>query len=303
MSLPMHVGIVSLSTRIKRSDLMMVSAAIQKQVTRDFGPLWGLQATVSAYDRLEDVPLGYWRVTIVEDHPDIPEGASGIHLDDDGQPFALVLARQGWGITTSHEILEMLADPYGKRLVAGDSPIEEQGRVRFLVEVCDPSESNEFGYWIDGVLVSDFYTPNYFDPVGTSGVRYSFSGAITEPRQVLPGGYLSWMYDGNWYQLQYFGDELELEELGPLDSSESWRSSIDQMTNVRSQLVICGDSKEISSKSERDAIEPNHKEFSKEHAARGRALMAQIERLTSPSGKKPVSKKITLRSSTRPKKS
>lgn len=303
MSLPMHVGIVSLSSKIKRSDLMNVSAAIQKQVTRDFGPLWGIQATVSAYERLEDVPLGYWRVTIVDDHPDIPDGATGIHLDDDGQPFALVLARQGWGITLSHEVLEMLADPYGMRMVAGESPVVEQGRVRFLVEVCDPSESIEYGYWVDGVLVSDFYTPHYFDPTVAVGVRYSFQGAITEPRQVLPGGYLSWNYEGNWYQLQYFEDVQEVVELGPLDASESWRSSIDRLTNVRSQLMICGEKKNSSSRGEDlETISPNHKEYSKQHAIRGRALLAQIERLTSPSEKKAGSKKLTLRASSRPKK-
>ena len=65
-------------------------------------------------------------------------------------------------------------------------------RVNYLVEVCDPSEAAEHAYSCNGILVSDFYTPNYFDPVKAGGVRYSFTGAITEPLQVLLGGYLSW---------------------------------------------------------------------------------------------------------------
>ena len=31
--------------------------------------------------------------------------------------------------------------------------------------------------------MSDFYTPNYFDPVKAAGVRYSYTGAITSPHR------------------------------------------------------------------------------------------------------------------------
>ena len=87
-----------------------------------------------------------------------------------------------WSLTALHEMLEMLADPFGNRLVPGQSPKPDQGRVEFLVEVCDPSEADEFGYTVNDILVSDFYTPHFFDPVKADGVRYSFTGAITEPR-------------------------------------------------------------------------------------------------------------------------
>ena len=57
----------------------------------------------------------------------------------------------------------MLVDPFGDKLKAGDSPKADQGRVLFLVEVSDPSEAKEFAYTVNGVLVSDFYTPSFFD--------------------------------------------------------------------------------------------------------------------------------------------
>ena len=41
-------------------------------------------------------------------------------------------------------------------------------------------------------MVSDFYTPDFFDPVPVSSVRYSFTGAIKSPRTVLKDGYISW---------------------------------------------------------------------------------------------------------------
>ena len=230
-----HVALVSESNLIASGDLMRVAAALQKQVSRDVAPIWNISATVDAFDRLEDVPIGYWPI-IIKDNIGVA-GAAGVHQDNDGQPFALVTSAQdldSWSLTTSHECLEMLVDPSGDRLIAGDSPKQDQGRVSFLVEVADPSEAAQFAYTCNGILVSDFYTPNFFDPVQSSAVRYSFTGAITEPRQVLPGGYLSWVDSttGHWWQETMFdGSEPAFRDLGALDSKNgSLRSQIDRKT-------------------------------------------------------------------------
>jgi hypothetical protein len=196
--------LVSETSSITLSALSMVSAAIQKQVSRDLGPIWNIQATVDVFDKLEDVPLGYWQV-IIKDN--IGYDAAGIHLNsDNGQPFALVQYSDDWSLTTSHEALEMLVDPSGNRTVATNSPKPDQGRVLVLVEVSDPSEAAEFGYSVNGVLVSDFYTPNFFDPVTAPGVRYSYTGAIKAPRQVLSGGYISWWDPVSTHVFQLFVD-------------------------------------------------------------------------------------------------
>jgi hypothetical protein len=228
-----HVALVSESKLIVSGDLMRVAAAVQKQVSRDMAPIWNISATVDSFDKLEDVPIGYWPI-IIKDNIGVA-GAAGVHQDNDGQPFALVTSAQNlddWSLTASHECLEMLVDPSGDRLIAGDSPKEGQGRVSFLVEVADPSEAAEFAYTSNGILVSDFYTPNYFDPVQSSAVRYSFTGAIKEPRQVLAGGYLSWVDSttGHWWQETMFnGSEPDFHDLGPLDSKNgSLRSQIDR---------------------------------------------------------------------------
>jgi len=139
-------------------------------------------------------------------------------------------------LTASHEMLEMSADPFGNRLIQSRSVKLDQGRVEYLVEVCDPSEGAEFGYHVNGVLVADFYTPHFFDPVKNSAVRYSFSGAISEPRQVLRGGYLSWHNPPTntwWQQLWLSGSKATFKDLGILDASkESLRSRIDSLTPV-----------------------------------------------------------------------
>src|SRR5262249_27233993 len=116
----------------------------------------------------------------------------GLHLNAvTRQPFALVEASDAWSVVISHEVIEMIADPYGNRLVAAAPRLDKTQRVKYLVEVCDPCQT--VWYSVNGVPVSDFYTPKYFDPVGLAGGRYSFTGRLEQPLQILDGGYLSWI--------------------------------------------------------------------------------------------------------------
>jgi hypothetical protein len=232
------VAIVSETEAVSARDLMRVAAAVQKQVLRDFGPIWGVEATVDPFGALEDVPIGYWPVIVRDDIG--YQGAAGVHLDEDGQPFALVQSSDSWSLTASHEVLEMLADPFGNRLIAGDSIKSDQGRVQYLVEVCDPSEGESFGYTSNGILVSDFYTPSFFDPVTAAGVRYSYSGAITGPRQVLRGGYLSWNdpVTDHWWQATFFsGSAPSFRDLGVFSGQvRSLREEVDRRTPIKWQM-------------------------------------------------------------------
>jgi hypothetical protein len=233
MSLTKYVALVAETKSVTSTALDKAAAAIDKQAKRDFGGPWTVNASVSAFGSLEEVPTDYWQVIIKDS---IPYDAQGIHLGDtDHQPFALVAWSPDWALTTSHEVLEMLADPYGNRLVAGNSPKPGQGRVNFLVEVCDPSEDDQFGYTVNGILLSDFYLPSFFDPVGASGVRYSYTDAIKGPRQILKGGYLSWGVPetGEWWQQTWFsGSKPSFRSLGVFNSSKfrSLRSFIDHNT-------------------------------------------------------------------------
>ncbi|ATZ22166.1 hypothetical protein ACFZBM_36410 [Streptomyces lavendulae] len=227
--------------KINPSQITRVAAALQKQATRDFAPLWQVNATVDAFDRLEDVPVGYWPLIVVDDVPD----AAGYHTDENGQPFSLIEFSDSWSLTASHEMLEMLADPFGNRLVSGKSPHPDQGQARFLVEVADPSEADEFGYTVNGLLVSDFFTPHFYDPVTVPGTRYSFGGHITAPRTILRGGYLSWedTATGEWWQQTWFeGNKPTFRRLGKLSGSGSIREAIDAQTKTVSRLAASGPS-------------------------------------------------------------
>ena len=230
-----QLALVSETNKVSFSALSRVGAALQKQATRDLVPIWEVKATVDTFASLDDVPVGYWPIIITED--DLGD-AAGIHEDSEGQPFALVKFDNGWALTASHESCEMLVDPFGNRLMPGQSPKKGQGRVEFLVEVCDPSEDTPFAYRVNGIVVSDFYTPNYFDPVKATGVRYSFTGAITAPRQVLKNGYLSWHdpVSDHWFQEIFFsGSKSKFRDIGKIDaqSSENLRAMLYKRTPER----------------------------------------------------------------------
>jgi hypothetical protein len=237
-----QVALVSLTQTVPARVVMQISAALQKQATRDLGPVWDVQATVDTFDQLGHVPVGTWPIVI---GGRVPAGAGGFHTDRNGQPLSIVRANTDIDVlcqTCSHEMIEMLVDPFGSRFVPGDSPMPNQGRVNFLVEACDPSEAAQFGYTANNMLVSDFYTPNYFDPVQSSGVRYSFTGAITEPRQVLEGGYLSWQdpVSAHFFQERRIDtDEPDFEDLGaPTDARMTPREFIDRTMDHFTQEAI-----------------------------------------------------------------
>jgi hypothetical protein len=226
--LPIHLALVSLAPAVSLSEVTKVGAALQKQLVRDFRPIWNIDATIDIFTTLDDVPLDYWPVLVVDTFT-----RGGQHRLRNNKPYALVAAGRSWSLIASHEVLEMLVDPAGNRLIAGQSPVSTQGRVEFLVEVCDPCQGDTFGYTVNGVLVSDFYTPRYFDPLSASGARYSYSGAITQPRQVLSGGYLSWREPttADWFQEHRVGSQATIKALGPVQpDANGFRGAIDSLT-------------------------------------------------------------------------
>ena len=278
--LPVNLALVSEVKGHDPGDVARVAAALQRQATRDFGPIWDVKASVNAFPSLKDVPAGYWPMIVKQDIN--TPGAAGVHEDKNGQPFALIAMSDSWSLTASHEMLEMLGDPFGRRTVPGKSPKRGQGRVEFLVEVCDPSESEKYAYTVNDILVSDFYTPRFFDPVKVAGVRYSYTGAIKGPRQILQGGYLSWHdpVSDHWWQQIWFGAKKQYRDLGVFDATagsvRAWvdtqtqHPGIDQGLNKTNQVL-------------KDAVTVG-KETAAAGTAQARVLQARISALTGKPG-------------------
>jgi hypothetical protein len=276
-----HVALVSESKAIDHGQVSIVAAALQKQVTRDFGPLWGINGTVDGFDRLESVPADYWPVIIADDIEE--PGAAGYHQDEQGRPFALVQADVNWSLTASHETLEMLADPGGMTTVAGapppqaPEPISTLERVLYLEEVCDPCEAEEFAYTVNGVRVSDFITPHYYDPSGATGLLYSFRGSVTEPHIVGEGGYVSFgnPIDNHWFQIVVVNGQTQVKDLGVITTTrgKSLRESVDRLVRRRKKA------QHYRTKSPTGKPPGKPTKLTQSSAARAKALRSFIEKL------------------------
>lgn len=232
-----QVGLVDKTGSLDADLVQSVAAALNVQVTRDLPQFWNVQATVIHLANPSKIPSGVWPVQLVKT---LPPGEGGFHLDKHNQPYAQVIAspdNDGWTVAASHETIEMLVDPTGNRLQSSRSIEVVNGTIQdgntefeYLVEACDPCEADTYGYTVQGVAVSDFLTPHFYDPVTTSGTRYSFTGAITAPRQILPGGYISWIDQatGEWQQLQFINANQapKVVNLGPV-TGKSLREWVD----------------------------------------------------------------------------
>jgi hypothetical protein len=176
---------------------------LQIQLDRDFAPIWGVHAVVQALDRAENVPAHAWPMTIL-DQSDV---GLGVHLDKNGKPFAEIQKGDDWSITASHEMLEMLVDPLGHKLRSDPDidPASDRHQVQYLVEVGDPCEI--FAYSINGINVSDFITPEFYDTNAAPGALFDFLGRLAKALDVPEGCYISWIdpEDGRWHQKQTDG--------------------------------------------------------------------------------------------------
>lgn len=287
MALPLQLALVPEGVDIRPSDLTRVASALSKQVNRDFRPLWKVDATVDAFASLDEVPTDYWPIIVV---PDV-KGAAGYHQDQDGQPYAVVEMGPMWSLTASHECLEMLADPFGRRLRAGQLLPQAVAlglpprRVNYLVEVCDPSEAGAFGYQVNGVLVSDFYTPEFFDPKPTNGVRYSFTGAIREPRTVLNGGYISWNdpVTRHWMQLRMFRDPLSDRVPHIVDLSTQTRFNeflaVESLRGAVDRVTTTPPFEEMMDVGTAEAFRASYDEVKDAQAARAESIRQQLRAL------------------------
>jgi hypothetical protein len=233
-----QVGLVDKTGKLDSKLVQAAAAALNLQVMRDLSPVWNVQATVRFLPDPNTIPVGVWPVFLVAK---LPPGEGGVHLDKKNQPYSLVIGTPDsadWTIDASHETLEMLVDPAGNRLqtsraieVVKAGVQDAPGEFDYLVEACDPCEAANYAYSIDGIAVSDFITPHFYDPVANVGTLYSFAGHIQRPRQVLPGGYISFINTeaDEIQQILFLGKEPVLKNLGQASGS-SLRQFVDGKT-------------------------------------------------------------------------
>src|ERR1700757_2000019 len=122
-----QVGLVDTTGKLDADQVQSVAAALNIQVTRDLPQFWKVSATVIYLPSPHKIPAGVWPVQLVKT---LPPGEGGFHLDKHKQPYSKVIASprdESWTIAASHEVLEMLVDPYGNRLQSS-SPSKSRER-------------------------------------------------------------------------------------------------------------------------------------------------------------------------------
>src|SRR5437588_3605858 len=187
------IAVMNPSTVVQDTDVKAALPAFQSQVTDDFAPAWGIDASLRFVAGGSKPAAGEWWLSILDDSDQA--GALGYHdLTDEGLPLSKVFAgsdiafKQSWTVTCSHELLEMLVDPNINLTVFDEGPI---GARLYAYEVCDPCEADQYAYDIDGTLVSDFVYPAWFESFRAKGsTQFDFAKKIQQAFELLPGGYI-----------------------------------------------------------------------------------------------------------------
>ena len=210
----MLIAIVNQSTLVSDQDAATMTQAIAAQVRLDAAPLWDRSpAAVIFYTKPDDVPVAAHGIAVVDTIKDQPAGVLGYHTEDQGGKLWGVVAAKpeldnggkattgDWSVSSvlSHEVLEMFIDP-NCNLWANDG----HGKA-YSFEVCDPVEAPT--YVVNGVSVSNFVTPAWFDPLSNPATaQYDKLGKLKAPFSILKGGYV--VYEAAGAAQQQYGDDF-----------------------------------------------------------------------------------------------
>src|SRR5436853_1181358 len=171
--------------------------AMQMFVNQYVAPVWGTPAKLI---KSRGFVKGAWAMVFL-DNADQP-GALAYHdLTPDGLPQAKVFVKTTLqngdlvSVSASHELVEMLVDPAINLMSAGPDPA-----IIYAYESADPVEALTFP--VNGIPMSDFVYPAYFEVFRKAGsVKFDQLDKVTQPFQILSGGYQIIFKAGQWSQV------------------------------------------------------------------------------------------------------
>ena len=204
---------ISNDSRVSDRRVGRVVAAIQEQVDLHFFPLWGWRARLVFNPERKQKLKDAMHIVLKNSNR---AGDPGYHFSE-GVPEAEVFTRspggrllRDWDATLSHEVLEMIADPGVNLYALGH--VRRAGRRRrafVALEVCDPVQ--ECVYSIGDVKVSDFVTPEWYEPERQRGsTKFSFREAVEAPFELADGGYVDAFVNGRF--ITVFGQAADPKE-------------------------------------------------------------------------------------------
>lgn len=204
MSVRRHVALLNRSTVCSDEELEEICKALQFASDRHFAPVWGTGVIMNFVPHDRDTGWeDKWNLVVTDNLDEA--NALGYHdFTPEGLPVGKIGAKVDrlYGVqvsvTIAHELWEMLGDPEINRTA-------EDGRGRLCwYENADAVETDELGYDVGGVLISDFVFPTWFVPSleGREGVQYDYCKHVSKPFELAPGGYQGYTetWPPNWQQ-------------------------------------------------------------------------------------------------------
>jgi hypothetical protein len=170
----------------------------QQALDQDFAPVWrealGSRLVLGAAPEA----AGAWEIRLVDDMPECWICAGYHGVDANQTPFAAISTMDDWQLTFTHELWELVVNPYAKRTAT--VKWKKKSR-RYALETSDPVESQEFSYVRLSALgvpvhISDFVTPAWFRRKSVG--PWDFTGGTSKPLQLLEGGYQLFLRNGGW---------------------------------------------------------------------------------------------------------
>jgi hypothetical protein len=168
------------TNRLSDGDVSDMAKALEYQAKNHLCPAWDIDPLqiIIRVGTESALPPGVIPVTLLD-------GSSpteyGDHSFGPGARIycGAIVEADGYSISsvTSHEVLETIVDPRA-------SNWDPKG---YAFEVCDPVQSRS--YQINGISVSDFVYPGWFDDEITAGQKLSYCGSVEGPHEIYPGGY------------------------------------------------------------------------------------------------------------------
>ena len=183
-----QIAVINESTAISDADVQKMIPAFEQQWNKDLKPVWGLDEATFGFVAKGHAPSpGMWWVVFLDNSDQA--GALAYHdLTNEGLPISkvfvktLIADKASISVGATHEICEMAVDPWL------NSAYQDVHGVFWAGEICDPVESDQYGYNIGNTLVTDFVTPNWFGHQHAQG-QIDLKGHSRRAFEVLSGGY------------------------------------------------------------------------------------------------------------------
>jgi hypothetical protein len=182
------IAFINESTKITDAEIQAMVPAFRTQWNRDLVPAWRIDPAAMVFYPKGTAPApGTWWTVFLDNSGQA--GALAYHdLTNAGLPISKVFveaiqsANESVTVGASHELAEMAFDPWL------NNAFQDNTGTFWAAEIADPVEDDSYGYTIDGVLVTDFITPNWFGHEYAGKTVDHMSHAHAQ-FQVLPGGY------------------------------------------------------------------------------------------------------------------